>query len=78
MTAASIVLIAVVVLVLFTVIRAVRIIPQAKAGVVERLGRYHRTLSPGLAIVIPYVDRVRPLIDMREQVVSFAPQPVIT
>jgi regulator of protease activity HflC (stomatin/prohibitin superfamily) len=72
------VLIAIVVLVLFTLLRAVRIIPQAKAGVVERLGKYHRTLTPGLAIVIPYVDRVRPLIDMREQVVSFAPQPVIT
>jgi regulator of protease activity HflC (stomatin/prohibitin superfamily) len=72
------VLLAIVILVLFTAIRAVRIIPQSKAGVVERLGRYHRTLSPGLAIVIPYVDRVRPLIDMREQVVSFAPQPVIT
>ncbi len=73
-----IVLIALVVLVLFTAIKTVRIIPQSKAGVVERLGRYHRTLSPGLAVVIPYVDKVRPLIDMREQVVSFAPQPVIT
>jgi regulator of protease activity HflC (stomatin/prohibitin superfamily) len=72
------VLLAVIILVLFTLLRAVRIIPQAKAGVVERLGKYHRTLTPGLAIVIPYVDRVRPLIDMREQVVSFAPQPVIT
>jgi regulator of protease activity HflC (stomatin/prohibitin superfamily) len=78
MEAATIVLIAVVVLVLFTAIRAIRIVPQAKAGVVERLGRYHRTLSPGLAIVVPYIDHVRPLIDMREQVVSFAPQPVIT
>ncbi|MGH2959703.1 MAG: SPFH domain-containing protein [Solirubrobacterales bacterium] len=72
------VLVAIVVLVLFTLLRAVRIVPQSKAGVVERLGKYHRTLSPGLAIVIPYVDKVRPLIDMREQVVSFAPQPVIT
>lgn len=72
------VLIALVILLLFTGLRAVRIIPQSKAGVVERLGRYHRTLAPGLALVIPYVDRVRPLIDMREQVVSFAPQPVIT
>ena len=47
-------------------------------GVVERLGRYHRTLNPGLAIVVPFVDRLRPLIDLREQVVSFPPQPVIT
>jgi regulator of protease activity HflC (stomatin/prohibitin superfamily) len=74
----SFVLIALVVLVLFTALRSVRIIPQSMAGVVERLGRYNRTLTPGLAVVIPYVDRVRPLIDMREQVISFAPQPVIT
>ncbi|MFY9264040.1 MAG: SPFH domain-containing protein [Solirubrobacterales bacterium] len=78
MTAGTIVLIAVVVLILFTALRGVRIVPQAKAGVVERLGRYSRTLQPGLTLIIPYVDRVRPLIDMREQVVSFAPQPVIT
>ena len=58
--------------------RTVRIIPQARAGVVERLGRYQRTLSPGLAIVIPFVDRVRPLIDLREQVVTFKPAGVIT
>jgi regulator of protease activity HflC (stomatin/prohibitin superfamily) len=58
--------------------RTVRIVPQAKAGVVERLGRYQRTLNPGLAIVVPFIDRLRPLIDLREQVVSFQPQPVIT
>ena len=52
--------------------------PQARAGIVERLGRYHRTLDAGLALVVPYVDRVKPLIDLREQVVSFPPQPVIT
>lgn len=69
---------ALIVLLLITALKTIRIIPQAKAGVVERLGRYSRTLSPGLAIVVPYIDRVRPLIDMREQVVSFAPQPVIT
>src|SRR5215207_9875468 len=63
---------------LFVAARTVRIIPQARAGVVERLGRYHRTLTPGLAIVIPFVDRVKPLIDLREQVVTFPPQPVIT
>jgi regulator of protease activity HflC (stomatin/prohibitin superfamily) len=58
--------------------RTVRIVPQASAGIVERLGRYKRTLSPGLTIVIPFIDRLRPLIDLREQVVSFKPQPVIT
>ncbi|TKK85102.1 SPFH/Band 7/PHB domain protein [Herbidospora galbida] len=61
-----------------TVFRTVRIVPQARAANVERLGRYSRTLDPGLNFVIPYIDRVRPLIDLREQVVSFKPQPVIT
>ncbi|HUJ54890.1 MAG TPA: SPFH domain-containing protein [Gaiellaceae bacterium] len=66
------------VIVLVTLARTIRIVPQARAGVVERLGRYSRTLTPGLAMVVPFVDRVRPLIDLREQVVSFQPQPVIT
>jgi regulator of protease activity HflC (stomatin/prohibitin superfamily) len=57
---------------------AVRIVPQARAAIVERLGRYHRTLEPGLHVVIPVIDRVRPKMDLREQVVSFPPQPVIT
>ncbi|WP_161371256.1 SPFH domain-containing protein [Streptomyces sp. SID5770] len=65
-------------LAVFTVVRAVRIVPQARARNVERLGRYRRTLRPGLNLVIPYVDRVYPVIDLREQVVSFRPQPVIT
>ncbi|MDA0274132.1 MAG: SPFH/Band 7/PHB domain protein [Actinobacteria bacterium] len=58
--------------------RSIRIVPQASAGIVERLGRYHRTLGAGLTIIVPFVDRLRPLIDMRERVVSFPPQPVIT
>jgi regulator of protease activity HflC (stomatin/prohibitin superfamily) len=58
--------------------RAIRIVPQANAGVVERLGRYSRTLEAGLNLLIPFVDRMRPLVDLREQVVSFPPQPVIT
>ncbi|MHB1235379.1 MAG: SPFH domain-containing protein [Microbacteriaceae bacterium] len=66
------------VLVLIVLFRAVRIVPQATAGVVERLGKYHKTLTPGLNILVPFIDRMRPLIDMREQVVSFPPQPVIT
>jgi regulator of protease activity HflC (stomatin/prohibitin superfamily) len=66
------------VLVLATLARTIRIVPQANAGIIERLGRYQRTLTPGLAIVVPFVDRLRPLIDLREQVVSFKPQPVIT
>jgi len=78
MSPALIALIAVAVLVLIVVARAVRIVPQARAGIVERLGRYHRTLNPGLALVIPIVDRVLPYIDLRDQVVSFPPQSVIT
>src|SRR5213082_2466572 len=64
--------------VLVVLARTIRIVPQARAGVIERLGRYSRTLSPGLSIVVPFVDRVRDMVDLREQVVSFAPQPVIT
>jgi regulator of protease activity HflC (stomatin/prohibitin superfamily) len=76
--ATLIVLIVVALVVLVTVARSIRIVPQARAGIVERLGRYHRTLDPGLALIVPYIDRVKPLIDLREQVVSFPPQPVIT
>jgi regulator of protease activity HflC (stomatin/prohibitin superfamily) len=76
--AALIVLGVLVLFVLILLARTVRVVPQARAGVVERLGRYSRTLTPGLALVIPFVDRVRPLLDLREQVLSFDPQPVIT
>ena len=68
----------VVIFVLVVLFRSIRIIPQATAGVVERLGAYHKTLTPGLNILIPFIDHLRPLIDMLEQVVSFPPQPVIT
>ena len=68
----------VVVLAAYTVFKTIRVVPQAMAGIVERFGRYHRTLHAGLNVVIPFIDRLRPLIDLREQVVSFPPQPVIT
>jgi regulator of protease activity HflC (stomatin/prohibitin superfamily) len=58
--------------------KSVRIVPQARAGIVERFGKYRTTLSAGLNILTPFVDRVRYVIDLREQVVSFPPQPVIT
>src|SRR6201999_986546 len=58
--------------------RTIRIVPQARAGIVERFGRYNRTLNPGLTVLMPFIDRLKPLIDLREQVVSFPPQPVIT
>jgi regulator of protease activity HflC (stomatin/prohibitin superfamily) len=75
---ALIVILVVAAFVVSTLARSIRIVPQARARVVERLGRYHRTLTPGMALVVPFIDRLRPLIDLREQVVSFPPQPVIT
>src|SRR4051812_14682921 len=78
MTAGLIAAIVVALFILTTVVRAVRIVPQATAGIIERLGRYQRTCTPGLTILVPFVDRMRPLLDLREQVVSFPPQPVIT
>jgi regulator of protease activity HflC (stomatin/prohibitin superfamily) len=76
--AALIVLVVVALFVLVAAARTIRVIPQARAGVVERLGRYSRTLEPGLTIITPFIDRVKPLVDLREQVVNFSPQSVIT
>jgi len=76
--AVVIVVAVIVVFALFVAARSIRVIPQARAGVVERLGRYSRTLEPGLTLVTPFIERVRPLVDLREQVVNFAPQSVIT
>jgi regulator of protease activity HflC (stomatin/prohibitin superfamily) len=78
MSAALIAVIVVAVVVLITLAKTVRIVPQATAGIIERLGRYQRTCLPGLTVLVPFVDRMRPLLDLREQVVSFPPQPVIT
>ncbi len=64
--------------VLITVFRSIRIVGQGTTQIVERLGRYNRTMTPGLSLLVPFVDRVHQKIDMREQVVSFPPQPVIT
>src|ERR1700747_685042 len=75
---AVIVIIIVALIVFVTLARTIRVVPQARAAVVERLGRYSRTLSPGLTLVVPFIDRIRSTIDLREQVVSFQPQPVIT
>ena len=68
----------VVLLVVITVMRSVRIIPQARARNVERFGRYRKTLEPGMNFIIPGIDRVKKEIDLREQVVSFTGAPVIT
>jgi regulator of protease activity HflC (stomatin/prohibitin superfamily) len=78
MDAIGIVGVIIVALVLLVAMRTVRIVPQAKARNVERLGRYRKTLEPGMNLIIPLIDRVKPLIDLREQVVSFLGQPVIT
>ena len=64
--------------VIVSLVKAVRIVPQAVSLIVERLGRYSRTLDAGFHLLVPYVDRVRAGVDLREQVVSFPPQPVIT
>ena len=74
----TIVLILLVVVAATTVIRAVRIVQQATAVIIERLGKYQRTLGAGLHFLIPFIDRPRATVDLREQVVSFPPQPVIT
>lgn len=69
------------ILVLFVatvVIKSIALIPQGEAAVIERLGRYTRTVSGGLTFLIPFVDRVRAKVDTRERVVSFPPQAVIT
>jgi regulator of protease activity HflC (stomatin/prohibitin superfamily) len=73
-----IVVIVVVIFVLTVAVKSVMVVPQAQAAVIERLGRYRTTAAPGLNMLLPFMDRVRARIDLREQVVSFPPQPVIT
>ena len=75
---ANIVLVVFLALAVIIVMGAIKIISQASAGIIERLGKYHRTLGPGLNLILPGIDRLRPLVDLREKVVSFPPQPVIT
>jgi len=58
--------------------RTYRIVPQQRVGIIQRLGKYHRTATAGLAVVVPFIDKMLPYLDLREQVVSFQPQPVIT
>ncbi|HZH25298.1 MAG TPA: SPFH domain-containing protein, partial [Solirubrobacteraceae bacterium] len=68
MATGAIALIVIAIFVLITAMAGVRIVPQARAGVVERLGRYTRTLDAGLTLIVPFIDRVKPLLDLREQV----------
>src|SRR5882757_7653548 len=72
---------AVAVLVLFAIVvvaKSVKVIPQAEAAVIERLGRYSKTVSGQLTLLLPFIDKIRARVDLRERVVSFPPQPVIT
>jgi len=69
---------ALVLFVIIIAISAIKIIRQATVGIVERLGKFHKTAEQGINVIIPFIDRFRAIVDMREQVVSFAPQPVIT
>jgi regulator of protease activity HflC (stomatin/prohibitin superfamily) len=78
MDPALVVVLVVIAVVLVVVSRGVRVVPQATARVVERFGRFQRVLEPGLNLVVPFVDQLRPSLDLREQVVTFPPQQVIT
>ncbi|AKP58532.1 membrane protease subunit, stomatin/prohibitin [Mycobacteroides abscessus subsp. abscessus] len=72
------VLIVLIILGVTIVLKSVALVPQAEAAVIERLGRYSKTVSGQLTILVPFVDRIRAKVDLRERVVSFPPQPVIT
>src|SRR5579859_7432736 len=78
MTPVDIAILIMVLVVLALGLRTVRIVPQARVGIIQRLGNYQRTAESGVAIVVPFIDRMLALIDMREQVLPFPPQPVIT
>jgi regulator of protease activity HflC (stomatin/prohibitin superfamily) len=67
-----------VLLVIVIMVKSVVVIPQAQSAVIERLGRFRQVAEPGLNFLVPFLDRVRARIDLREQVVSFPPQSVIT
>src|SRR5690606_10653146 len=74
----AVVVVAIALITIVTIGKAVKIVPQQRMDVVERFGKYRRTLGPGLNVIMPYVDRIRSKVDLREQVVSFPPQGVIT
>lgn len=77
-SASSVILLVFLFICVAIVVLSIKIVPQANARLVERLGKYHRTLHAGLNLIIPGLDRLRPRVDLREMVVSFPPQPVIT
>lgn len=65
-------------LIVIVVVRAIRVVPQSRALVIERLGKFHSEMFAGIHLLIPFIDRVASQVDLREQVTSFPPQPVIT
>lgn len=74
----SLIMILIVVFVVLTLVRAVRVVPQSRALVIERLGKFSSIMYAGLHVIVPFIDRVAAQVDLREQVTSFPPQPVIT
>jgi regulator of protease activity HflC (stomatin/prohibitin superfamily) len=78
MTVSTIVALVLIALGAVALYKTIRIVPQANSDIVERFGRYHRTLSAGFNMVVPMIDQVRSRVDLREQIISFPPQPVIT
>ncbi|CAM5721476.1 SPFH/Band 7/PHB domain protein [Mycolicibacterium aubagnense] len=78
MTGALVLLLMLVALAIVVVVKSVALIPQAEAAVIERLGRYSKTVSGQLTLLLPFIDKIRARVDLRERVVSFPPQPVIT
>ena len=72
------VVIAVFLIILILIVRNIKIVPQAHAYVIERLGTYHATWQTGLHLKVPFVDRISKKVSLKEQVVDFPPQPVIT
>jgi regulator of protease activity HflC (stomatin/prohibitin superfamily) len=81
MESGSAILVVLAIFVIFAIVvivRTIRIVPQATAVIIERVGRYARTLEAGLHLLVPFIDKPRAIVDLREQVVSFPPQPVIT
>src|SRR5579871_3292434 len=78
MTGIEIAIVVIILVLIVMGIRTVRIVPQARVGIIQRLGNYQRTAESGVAIVVPFIDRMLPLLDLREQVLPFPPQPVIT
>ncbi len=77
-TAIAVTVVALVVLViLILIVRNIKIVPQAHAYVIERLGAYHATWETGLHLKVPFVDRISKKVSLKEQVVDFPPQPVM-